>query len=112
LAGPGRERIPAYLDYRTTSWPNTANPHLFISFRSALETREVSHRWVRLLMGPDLSRRSIREDRILAEAPATRGDPRRLHDLFGLSIQAGTRYTKVTDGPGLDPQRNPQASAR
>jgi hypothetical protein len=112
LAGPGRERIPAYLDYRTTSWPNTANPHLFISFRSALETREVSHRWIKLLMGPDLSRRSIREDRILAEAPATRGDPRRLHDLSGLSIQAGTRYTKAADGPGLDPQRNPQANAR
>lgn len=43
----------------------------------------------------------IREDRILDEAHATEGDVRRLADLFGLSIQAGTRYTTTVDHPDL-----------
>lgn len=44
---------------------------------------------------------AIREDRILDEALATGGDVRRLADLFGLSIEAGTRYTDVLSHPDL-----------
>jgi hypothetical protein len=40
--------------------------------------------------------RRIREDRILHEANATRGDVRRLCDLFGLSIKGAERYTSNT----------------
>ncbi|MFF2515534.1 hypothetical protein [Streptomyces sp. NPDC058086] len=102
LAPPVRERIATYLDHRTATWPNTANPHLFINRRSAMETRNVGVRWIKLLLGPGVSCRSIREDRILAEAMASRGDAKRLHDLFGLSINARLRYTNVVDHPGFD----------
>lgn len=39
----------------------------------------------------------IREDRILDEAHASRGDTRRVSDLFGLSIQAASRYTEPVE---------------
>ena len=38
----------------------------------------------------------------LAEAMASRGDAKRLHDMFGLSINASLRYTDVVDHPGFD----------
>ncbi|MER7007827.1 hypothetical protein ABT297_32950 [Dactylosporangium sp. NPDC000555] len=50
-------------------------------------------------VGPDLSVAAIREDRILDGAHATGCDVRRLADLFGLSIRAGTRYTDTVDMP-------------
>jgi hypothetical protein len=40
--------------------------------------------------------RRIREDRLLYEASAARGDVRRLCDLFGLSIKGAERYTSIT----------------
>lgn len=101
LAPPVRKRIAAYLDHRAYTWPNTANPHLFINRRSAMETRNVGIRWIKLLLGPGVSCRSIREGRILAEALASHGDAKRLHNMFGLSINASLRYTEVVDHPGF-----------
>ncbi|MGW1617189.1 hypothetical protein ACWCQZ_49265 [Streptomyces sp. NPDC002285] len=101
LADPVRERVSTYLDYRTARWPHTANPHLFVNRRSAMELRNVGIRWIKLLLGSGVSCRSIREDRILAEALASRGDARRLQDMFGLSINASLRYTSVVDHPGF-----------
>ncbi|MEV6653892.1 hypothetical protein [Streptomyces sp. NPDC051219] len=92
----------------TGTWPNTANPHLFINRRSAMETRNVGIRWIKLLLGPGVSCRSIREDRILAEALASHGDAKRLHNMFGLSINASLRYTEVVDHPGFT-DTNPSA---
>jgi hypothetical protein len=43
----------------------------------------------------------LREDRLLHEAEATGGDPRRICDLFGLSVGAALRYTGTIDQPGL-----------
>jgi hypothetical protein len=54
-----------------------------------------------LTVGPGLSPSAIREDRILNEAHATGGDMRRLTDLFGLSVNAATRYTNTVDHPDL-----------
>jgi hypothetical protein len=71
------------------------NPHLFLTKHTGRRTEECSKRWIWLTIGPDLSIAAIREDRILDEAHTTGGDVRRLADLFGLSIQAGTRYTNV-----------------
>jgi hypothetical protein len=88
LAEPVRTRLAAYLDHRNRRWPNTANPHLFIHYKTAGRTDPVGARWVRLTIGPGLTPTAIREDRILNEAHATGGDNRRLADLFGLSIQA------------------------
>jgi integrase len=101
LAEPVRERLRAYLDMRQQRWPDTANPHLFRTRHTGRRTEECSKRWIWLIIGPDLSIAAIREDRILDEAHATGGDVRRLADLFGLSIQAGTRYTNVISHPDL-----------
>ncbi|GAX57805.1 hypothetical protein [Streptomyces olivochromogenes] len=67
-----------------------------------METRNVGIRWIKLLLDPGVSCRPIREDRILAEAMASRGDAKRLHDMSGLSINASLRYTNVVDHPGFD----------
>jgi hypothetical protein len=102
LAEPVRERLSAWLDYRSTRWANTANPHLFIHYRTAGTVDPVGRRWIGLAVGDDLSPAAIRADRILDEATATNGDPRRLADLFGLSIKAGIRYTDTISHPDLE----------
>lgn len=104
LVDPVRDRLRAYLDQRQQRWPNTANPHLFITKHTARRTDPCSRRWIWLTIGPGLSGAAIREDRILDEAHAPEGDVRRLADLFGLSIQAGTRYTNTVDHPDLTRQ--------
>jgi hypothetical protein len=101
LADAVRERLAAYLDYRAASWPNNVNPYLFINSRSAGRNLPVGRRWIKLALGPDLNVQAVREDRILDEAHATRGDTRRLTDLFGISIKAATRYTDTVDHPGF-----------
>ncbi|WP_269856967.1 hypothetical protein [Streptomyces sp. RPT161] len=45
--------------------------------------------------------RRLREDRLLHEAEATGGDPRRICDLFGLTVGAALRYTSTVDQAGL-----------
>jgi integrase len=99
LAAPVRQRLAAWLDYRSKCWPNTANPHLFIHYRTATQTRPVGIHWLYLKLGSSV--RVIREDRILNEAHANAGDLRRLCDLFGLSVKAASRYTATLDHPSL-----------
>ena len=101
LADPLRHRIRAYLDHRRRRWPNTTNPHLFVTRHTSSRQQQASLRWIRLTCGPGLPPAAIREDRILDEANATSGDVRRIADLFGLSIQAGTRYTNTLGHPDL-----------
>jgi hypothetical protein len=97
---PGIE-LAAWLDYRARHWPGTANPHLFITQRSALGLGPAGHRWIKLKTGVPGGVQAIREDRILYEAHASGGDPRRLCDLFGLSVSAAERYTATLDHPDL-----------
>ncbi|OXM59571.1 hypothetical protein CF165_47070 [Amycolatopsis vastitatis] len=99
LAEPVRVRLTAYLNYRNQRWPRTANPHLFVHYRSALGTKPVGTRWPGLVLGA--AARDIRTDRILDEVRATGGDVRRICDLFGLSVGAAVRYTAILDHPGL-----------
>ncbi|MFM9632592.1 DUF4262 domain-containing protein [Streptomyces galilaeus] len=101
LAVPVCERIAAYLDHRAASRLNTASPHRFINRRSAVETRKVGRRGIKLLLGPGVRCRSIGEDRILAETMAGRADARRLHDMCGMPVNAGLRYADVVDRPGF-----------
>jgi hypothetical protein len=98
LAAPVRERLRAYLDYRAARWPATANPHLFIHYRSANHTGPVRIEWLAHRLG--LSTQALREDRILYEVHATSGDIRRLCDLFGLSVGGAERYLTILDPPG------------
>lgn len=99
LAPPARERVAVWLDHRNQRWPHTANPHLFIHYRSATTIGPVGRRWIRLTLG--VPARSLREDRILDEAHATGGDVRRLIDLFGLGVNAASRYTRTVHHPDL-----------
>lgn len=101
LAPAVTRRLRAYLDDRNATWPSTANPHLFVNSRSAWRDTPVGHRWVQLKIGDELTVQRIREDRILDEAHASRGDTRRVSDLFGLSIEASSRYTDTVEHPGL-----------
>ncbi|MGW3730231.1 hypothetical protein [Streptomyces sp. NPDC000851] len=99
LAEPVRTRVAAYLDYRNHRWPRTANPHLFVSQTTGCGVEPVSNVWINDVLG--MSARRLREDRLLHEAEATGGDPRRICDLFGLSVGAALRYTGTIDQPGL-----------
>jgi len=102
LAEPVRRRVQSWLDHRSRRWPTSTNPHLFLHFRTAAHLGPVGNRWVFLTLGLRGGVQAIRADRILQEAIATAGDPRRLVDLFGLSIQHATRYTDAIAEPMLD----------
>ena len=102
LAEPVLARLNRYLDFRNMRWPYTLNNHLFVHYRTASRPDEpVGPRWVRFTIGAGLTVSMIREDRILNEAHASEGDIRRLVDLFGLSVNASTRYTATVDHPAL-----------
>ncbi len=109
MADPVRGRINAWLAERARRWPNTANPHLFISSRTAVRTTPVSATWLidklRVLPG------TIREDRILNEAIATGGDVRRLRDLFAISVMTAQRYADVVLRPDEHALSDPPPSA-
>jgi len=98
LAPHVRESLSAWLDYRSTQWPETSNPHLFVSKQSAVRTTQVSNVWINSTLG--MSAQALREDRILDEARATQ-DIRRLCDLFGLSVKGAERYLGTLDHPSL-----------
>jgi hypothetical protein len=95
LAGPVRQRLARYLNYRQQSWPASVNPYVFLHVRNAGTARHVSPQWIRQQLG--MSGQAIRLDRIFDEAQATGGDIRALCDLFGLSIGGAYRYTSVLD---------------
>lgn len=100
LAQPVTKRLAAYLDYRNARWPNTANPHLFVTGRTAIGTSPLGSNWIWRTLG--MSARAIRQDRILDEARASQGDVRRLCDLFDVTVRTAIRYAEVTaDHPDL-----------
>ncbi|WP_157372446.1 hypothetical protein [Arthrobacter sp. Soil736] len=77
----------------------TRNPHVFVSRRTALDTSPVGVQWITTPMG--MTPQEAREDRILHELHASRGDIRRLCDMFGPSITGASRYAPVLTHPGL-----------
>jgi hypothetical protein len=95
LADPVRDRLGAYLDHRSATWPTTINPHLLVNVRSWAHTRPVNKSWTSEQLG--MSGQQIRLDRIFYEATTTGGDLRVLADLFGLSIASAARYASVVD---------------
>jgi len=99
MAPQAQAKIGAYLAYRAQRWPRTANPHRFLTSRTAVQTRPVSVYWLTKTLG--LSAQAIREDRILNEAHASAGDARRLADLFELSVGAAVRYPNAVDHPSI-----------
>ncbi|MCP3878909.1 MAG: hypothetical protein GY701_11040 [Sulfitobacter sp.] len=95
LAAPLLPRLTAWLDHRARTWPRTANPHLFINRRTAPRLIQVSRPfpWRQVNLSPQ----TLREDRILDEIRATDGDIVRVCKLFGLSVEAATRYATALD---------------
>jgi hypothetical protein len=100
LADPVRTRLSAWLDHRQATWPGSVNPHLFIGRRSAPRLTPAGKQfpWTKTGLRPQ----ALREDRILQEIHATGGDVRRICDLFGLSVQAATRYASTIAHPDLE----------
>ncbi|MGH2847655.1 MAG: tyrosine-type recombinase/integrase [Thermoleophilaceae bacterium] len=76
-----------WLEHRRRRWPNTANPHLLVSARTAVGLGPVSHRWVRL---PATLER-LRIDRQLEEALASGADPLHLARVFEVSEKTAIR---------------------
>ena len=100
LADPVRVRLVGWLDHRAATWPDTINPHLFVSRRSAPRLVPVGAQfpWKKTNLRPQ----ALREDRILQEIHATGGDIRRICDLFGISVETATRYASTLGHPGLE----------
>ncbi len=74
LVGPVLPRLAAWLDDRTTRWPDTINPHLLISLKTGPRLTRVSRSYPQ---GPTgIALQALREDRILDEVRATGGDVR------------------------------------
>lgn len=94
-------RLNSYLDYRTRSWPSSANPYLFLTIRSANGLNPAGARWIKLKIAIPGAAQAVREDRILNEVHATGGDIRRICDMFGLSVTAAQRYAATVDHPDL-----------
>lgn len=95
------EAISAYLAYRHDRWPDTGNPHLLLTRRTAHERGPVSQFWLAgRLRGLPATLRQLREDRILDEALATGGDPLHLAVMFGLTAKPALRYAQTVH-PGL-----------
>lgn len=105
LADPVLARLRAWLDHRNRTWPNSINPHLFITRRSAPRLVPVGRQfpWHRTNLRPQ----ALREDRILQEIHASGGDIRRICDLFGLTVHAAMRYTTTLNHPHLEAADTP-----
>lgn len=101
LADAVRERLAAWLDHRARTWPETTNGYMFVNRRSAYRGSTVGMRWLRLAIGSSITPRELREDRILAEAHANGGDVRAISDLFGISINASSRYAYALEHDDL-----------
>ncbi|MCP5041884.1 MAG: hypothetical protein GY944_12720, partial [bacterium] len=90
LASPVLPRLTAWLDHRSHTWPETANPRLRTNRRTAPRLTQVSRPfpWKQVNLAPQ----TLREDRILHEIRTTNGDIRRVCELFGLSVEGAMRY--------------------
>ncbi len=106
LADPVRVRLTAYLTHRNRRWPESLSSYLFINSRTSRRDESAGRRWFRLTIGPGVTARQLREDRILNEVDATAGDIRAIADLFGLSINASTRYVPRLEHSDLTPDPN------
>ncbi|MGO4649347.1 integrase [Nocardia sp. 2YAB30] len=88
----------SWLDHRRTNWPNSPNPHLFISKRTAHGTAPVSHEYLRFSLGRNgFSIDRIRADRILHEALTVGPDPLHLSMVFNIHHETALRYTTVAE---------------
>jgi hypothetical protein len=85
--------LRAWLAWRQTRWPGTANPHLLVNQSTAgglTPVRRSSVQAVFQRLGT--TAHDLRVDRFMAEVHATGGDPLKLAQLFGISDPTAIRY--------------------
>ena len=88
-----RQILLAWLDYRRTRWPHTANPHLLINQTTAMELGPVSGHWIDAgFRGQEATLERLRVDRQLEEALTHGPDPLHLAVVFGLDDKTAIRY--------------------
>jgi hypothetical protein len=88
-----RKALLGWLDYRRSRWPGTANPHLVVNQRTALETGPSSCCWIKAAFrGQDATLERLRVDRQLEEALTHGPDPLHLAAMFGLDPTTAIRY--------------------
>ncbi|MGW7006366.1 hypothetical protein ACWGCW_26985 [Streptomyces sp. NPDC054933] len=81
-----------YLRHRRTRWPNTANPRLLVSARTAYDTRPVTGYFLsNLFRGHNATLDRLRADRCLDEALDRDPDPLHLAAVFGISTATAIR---------------------
>jgi hypothetical protein len=85
--------LVAWLEHRRRRWPNTANPHLLVSARTAVGLGPVSLPWAnQILRGLPATLERLRIDRQLEEALTHRADPLHLAVVFDLDESTAIRY--------------------
>ncbi len=88
-----RQILLGWLDYRRTRWPNTANSHLLINTKTAMETGPVTAHWIAAgFRGQHATLERLRVDRQLEEALTHGADPLHLAVVFGLAEKTAIRY--------------------
>jgi hypothetical protein len=82
-----------WLQLRRARWPQSANPYLLVSQRTANGASPVTRGWIQQVFRRlGLTASQLRTDRLLAEVHHSGGDPLTLTGLFGLSDTTAIRY--------------------
>ncbi|MFJ2191863.1 hypothetical protein ACIOJE_28660 [Kitasatospora sp. NPDC087861] len=82
-----------WLDYRRTRWPNTANPYLLITQKTAVELGPAGRLWTtRATRNLTATLERLRVDRQLEEALTHGPDPLHLSLVFGIDEKTAIRY--------------------
>ena len=95
LGGLTYRALVAWLDYRRSAWPDTANRHVLISRISALGTGPVSADYLDKHQLRGISLEHIRRDRILQEALAAGADPLHLTLVFNIDHTNAMAYANA-----------------
>jgi integrase len=91
-----RALLLAWLQHRSTRWPDTANPHLIINQQTATTTRAVSENWLTgSCRGLTATLERLRMDRQLDEALTHDADPLHLAAIFGIDDTTALRYAAI-----------------
>ncbi|WP_280361506.1 hypothetical protein [Nocardia wallacei] len=85
-----------YLKERANRWPRTANPHLFLTDRTAHDIQPISASWLnKHFRDLGVTINQIRMDRQLEEALSRGPDALHLAAVFGISERAAIRYANA-----------------
>ncbi|PGH49713.1 site-specific integrase [Streptomyces sp. Ru87] len=88
-----RRAVLDWLGYRRSRWPNTANPHLLITQKTAVELGPAGKLWTtRATRNLTATLERLRIDRQLEEALTHGADPLHLALVFGIDEKTAIRY--------------------